>query len=52
MMGKVTNLAAWRAAHPAHDAVHWHKTFEDIACSNLRIFSALQRAMWRAFWRL
>lgn len=49
---KVTSLAAWRAAHPAHSAIGWHKALEDIARTNLRIIAAMQRLAWRTFWRL
>lgn len=52
MGNKVTSLAAWRAAQPAHGAIGWHKAFEDIARTNLRIVAAMQRLAWRAFWRL
>lgn len=52
MDSKVTSLAAWRAAHPAHGAISWHKAAEEIARANLRIIAAMQRLAWRAFWRL
>lgn len=51
-MGKVTDLAAWKAAHPAREALRWHQATESILRSNLRIAAAVQRLVWTTFWRL
>lgn len=51
-MGKITNLAAWRAAHPAKAGLSLHEAAESILKSNLRILAAMQRLAWRSFWRL
>lgn len=34
------------------EACRWHEAFESIATSNLKIISAWQRMLWRAFWRI
>lgn len=50
-MNKVTDMAAWRAAHarPISDACRWSEAFETIALTNLRVGFAWQRMVLRAW---
>ena len=50
MNGKITDLAAWRAAHakPITDACRWSEAIETVLTTNLRIAFAWQRTVLRA----
>lgn len=50
-MNKVTDMAAWRAAHarPISDACRWSEAIETVLTTNLRMAFAWQRALLRAW---
>lgn len=50
MSDKITDLAAWRAAHarPINDACRWSEAIETVLTTNLRIAFAWQRMTLRA----
>lgn len=50
MNAKITDMAAWRAAHtrPITDACRWSEAIETVWLTNLRIAFAWQRTVLRA----
>lgn len=50
---KITDLAAWRAAHarPISDACRWSQGFETIFTAHVRLAFAWHRTILRAMWR-
>ena len=52
--GKITDLAAWRAAHarPVNEVLTWHAICERLVIAQLRILAAWQREWVRAVWRV
>ena len=50
-MDKITDLAAWKAAHakPIADACRWSEAFETVLTTNFRIAFAWQRTVLRAW---
>lgn len=50
MSDKITDLAAWRAAHsrPITDACRWSEAIETVLTTNLRIAFAWHRTWLRA----
>jgi len=51
---KITDIAAWRAAHarPINDACRWSQAFEAVTAIHLRLLFAWQRTILRAIWRI
>ena len=51
MSDKITDLAAWRAAHakPITDACRWSEAIESVLTTNLRVMFAWQRTVLRAW---
>lgn len=51
---KVTDMAAWRAAHarPINDVCRWSQAVEAVAAMHLRLLFAWQRTILRAIWRI
>lgn len=51
MSEKITDLAAWRAAHarPITDACRWSEVVETVLTTNLRVVFAWQRTVLRAW---
>ena len=49
-MNKVTDMAAWRAAHarPISDACRWSEAIETVLTTNIRVAFAWQRTLLRA----
>ena len=50
-MNKVTDMAAWRAAHarPISDACRWSEAVETVLTTNVRMAFAWQRVLLRAW---
>lgn len=50
MNEKITDMAAWRAAHtrPINDACRWSEAVESVWLTNLRLVFAWQRTVLRA----